>query len=81
MVRWPTRASSRTPLSAISAAATWACVASICALAASSWPHAWVTVRLHLIARGVEVEPALSERLLGLPDGRVFAAALIDAGP
>ena len=34
--------------------------------------------RLHLLARGVEVEAALPERLLGLPDGRVFAAAIVD---
>src|SRR5262245_29537340 len=34
--------------------------------------------RLHLIARRVEVEPALAERLLGLPDGRVFGPTLIE---
>src|SRR5262249_12707208 len=34
--------------------------------------------RLHLIARRVEIEPTLAERLLGLPDGRVFGAALIE---
>ncbi len=34
--------------------------------------------RLHLVARGVEIEPTLAERLLGLADGRVFGAALID---
>src|SRR5262249_23287776 len=41
VVRWPTRASSRTPLRATSAAVTWAWVALICALAASSCPQAW----------------------------------------
>jgi hypothetical protein len=35
VVRWPTRASSRTPLSATSAAVTCACVEAICALADS----------------------------------------------
>ena len=58
-------------------AATCACVAVMLALAASSWPQAWVTV-LHLVARGVEVEAPLAERLLGLADGGVFRAALVD---
>ena len=39
VVRWPTRASSRTPLTAISEALTWVAVAWIWALAASSWPQ------------------------------------------
>ena len=32
----------------------------------------------HLVARGVEIEPPLPERLLGLPDQRIFGAALIE---
>jgi len=33
---------------------------------------------LHLVARGVEIEATLPERLLGLPDGGVFGSALVD---
>jgi len=44
VVRRPTRASSLTPLSAISAAFTCAVVASICALLASNCPQLCTTV-------------------------------------
>ena len=33
---------------------------------------------LHLVTRGVEIEPALAENLLGLADRRVLGATLID---
>jgi len=68
VVRWPTRASSRTPLSAISAAATCALVASICALAASSWPQGLHHIGARLIAVEREFKTPLADGFLGLPD-------------
>src|SRR5207237_4669715 len=35
-------------------------------------------VRLHLVARRIEIEPPLTECLLGLADGGIFGAALIE---
>ena len=77
VVRWPTRASSRTPLSAISAPAPAPASPDI-GLGRLELAPGLHDGLAHLVARGVEIEPALAERLLGLADQRIFRAALVD---
>ncbi len=78
MVRWPRRASSRTPFSAASAAFTWFLVDSMLLLAASSCAQACAHADAGLVAGDAEIELLLALRLLGLADRGIFGAALVE---
>jgi hypothetical protein len=76
VVRWPTRAASRTPLSATSAAVTCDWAASICAFGGLELPPGLGHVRLHLV-----VSPWLAgwPRIRSRPDSGTMSWAAIEA--